>query len=104
MTTPQVGKRKPLRIIRCASCEQAGTNHGRGLCHSCYARHQHDGTLAQFPSFKAARAEDYAWLRTQCGTTISEAAHRVGVSTRTGWRYERALRATQTVPASRGNP
>jgi hypothetical protein len=38
-----------------------------------------------------ARIDDYAFLRAT-GASVAEAAERVGVNVRTGWRYEKRLR------------
>ena len=66
------------------------------------AAHYH-GTLDGYGYPKPARLEDYAWLRSQVGATITQAAARIGVSERTGRRYERELCAAQTPQTAGGS-
>lgn len=75
----------------CVDCGSDNHN-ARRLCKTCYARHWHVGDLDRFPSARVigpagGRIEDFAELRS-LGRSVVEAADRVGVSERTGWRYE----------------
>jgi hypothetical protein len=69
----------------------------RGLCDSCGHARRRDGTLAEFGYVKADRRADFARYRT-AGVDLAEAAGRVGVSERTGWRYETELAASGRAP------
>lgn len=83
-------------MVSCVDCKQMHWPRARGLCRACHDRHRKAGTLCDFPvqghPGKIAHFDDYAWLRKQ-GATIYEAARRAGVTSRTGWRYEKELRA-----------
>jgi hypothetical protein len=64
---------------------------GRGLCGGCKQRHRREGTISEFGYVRAERIAEYAALL-DGGLDPAEAAARVGVSRRTGHRYEAALR------------
>ncbi len=89
------GRRLP--VAECASCEQARPILGRGLCNACRWRHRDDGTIAEFGYVKADRVADYARFRLG-GLGLAQAAARVGVSKRTGERYEAELAASGEAP------
>ena len=76
----------------CASCGEDRDLCCRGLCEKCRAQARRDGTLASFGYVKADRLADYAALRPAFSVPV--AAARIGVSERTGWRYE-----ARSVPA-----
>lgn len=71
-----------------------------GLCRNCYVRWAAAGYPDDGPPpparpwgrVLAARLEDYAWVRSW-GTSIEDAAPRIGVSVRTAERYEAMLLA-----------
>jgi hypothetical protein len=89
-------------LAECGSCEQVRPLMCRGLCHPCRERHRQDGTIAGFGYVKADRMADFARYRT-AGADVAEAARRVCVSERTGWRYETELAASGRAPW-RGRP
>lgn len=70
-----------------------------GLWGACYVRWRKAGRPAQVPpprgrgndGHRADRVEDYAEICGQ-GYRLEHAAARLGVSERTAWRYEAALR------------
>ncbi|MFB4276073.1 hypothetical protein ACBJ59_12315 [Nonomuraea sp. MTCD27] len=85
--------------VECACCGSAGLHDGRSLCHSCYHWHHANGTLGKYPPLRTwlatlARIEDFAELR-RGGLSVRAAAARVGVTKRSGERYERRLKARQ---------
>lgn len=85
--------------IVCACCDKLGRHGGRGLRHSCYMRHHHAGNLDKYPPRGRSyprqwRVESYAELRAR-RVPIREAADRLGVTDRTGYRYERQLKALE---------
>lgn len=64
----------------CLSCLR-GHRLRRGLCDSCYVRHQKLGTLNIWPKRNRTiedTAEDYAWLRSQ-GWDDQDIAKRLGM-------------------------
>ena len=78
------------RLAECASCERIRPLIERGLCDSCRTLRRRDGTIGDYGYVKTDRMEDYADLR-RFGESVAVAASRVGVSERTGWRYEAQL-------------
>jgi hypothetical protein len=90
------GRRWP--VAECASCEEVGPIQSRGLCFRCYDHHQADGTLGEYGYVREDRIADYMSLR-RAGLTCEEAAARVGVTARTGYRYEREYRQSFEVAA-----
>ena len=84
-------------LAECASCERVQPLRARGLCASCYVTRFRNGTLGEFGYLKADRMADYARLRLN-GAAQAEAAKRVGVSRRTGERYEAELAASGRAP------
>lgn len=71
---------------------------GRGICVTCWYKSKADGTLDDYPrltGYKEDRLEDYTFMR-KFGRSVQEASESVGVSERTGWRYERDLRKLQS--------
>lgn len=76
----------------CASCRQDREITTRGLCDACRSRCRRDHTISGWGEAKAARLEIYASLRT-AGWSVGWAAWEIGVSERTGWRYEAELRS-----------
>ena len=79
------------RVAECASCERVRPLISRGLCDTCRARHQENGTIGEYGYVKADRMADFARLRSS-GYGVGEAARRIGVSERTGERYEAELK------------
>ena len=74
----------------CDSCGHPGDLPCRGLCPACRASHRRAGTLESFGYVKADRLADFAGMRP--GLSVAAAAGRLGVSVRTGFRYEAELR------------
>lgn len=79
------------QVAECGSCERVRPLIERGLCDSCRSLRRKDGTIGDYGYVKTDRMQDYAELR-QFGESVAVAASRVGVSERTGWRYEAQLR------------
>lgn len=104
MTTLVIINGRYRRMTWCASCQLLRLHDCRGLCASCRTWHRRNGTLADYGYPKPARLEDYTWLRTKLGLSVAEAATRINVSARTGWRYERQLRAARCSSTTGGNP
>jgi hypothetical protein len=102
--TTTITRRRQRPMIYCASCQLLRVHAGRGLCDSCRTWHRRNGTLAHYGYPKPARFQDYTWLRIQRGLTVAQAAASTGVSERTGWRYERQLRAARQAVTPGGNP
>jgi hypothetical protein len=84
-------------LAECASCERIRPLRARGLCNSCYVTRFHNGTLSDYGYVKADRMTDYARLRLN-GATQADAARRIGVSRRTGERYEAELAGSGRAP------
>src|ERR1700733_5670202 len=111
MTGPRCGKPdlrvivsgQPRRVAECASCEQVRPIITRGLCSTCRHRFEWDGTITDWGYVKADRLEDYAWLRAS-GESVPVAAARLGVTERTGWRYEAQLTRAGRAPWRDGWP
>jgi hypothetical protein len=88
-----------LRLGDCASCSQYQPIVGRGLCVTCRWRHRADGTIGDYGYVKADRFSDYVLIRParvaggELAAFVRGAARRLGVSERTAWRYEAALKA-----------
>jgi hypothetical protein len=78
----------PLR--ECADCGRPRELVTRGLCMPCRGRCRRAGTIADFGYLKPDRLADYADLRST--HSVVAAARRLGLSERTGWRYEQELR------------
>ncbi|MFI6510049.1 hypothetical protein ACIBCT_20790 [Streptosporangium sp. NPDC050855] len=109
------------RRIVCVCCGVEGPAWPRRLRRACYLRHRYNGRLDAFPLDKAKslpayragadrareaysrlaaeRAEEYAFLRS-CGESAENAAKRLGISSTTAWRYERAMTTQQSEMAS----
>lgn len=87
-TVVMYGRR--LKVAGCADCEQVKPILCRGLCVSCWSRHDSAGTLANYGYTAADRRRDFARFR-RGGLSIAEAAARVGVTYRSGQRYEARL-------------
>jgi hypothetical protein len=85
------------RVAECARCELVRPVWRRGLCRPCAERCTRDGTLGGYGYVKADRVADFIRLRLG-GADLAEAARRVGVSERTGWRYEAELAASGRAP------
>ena len=83
-----------LSLAECVSCGLARPILGRGLCGTCHSRHARDGTLTEYGYVKADRIAEYARLR-DSGHTVASAAGRVGVTVRSGQRYEAELCASE---------
>lgn len=86
----------PVEVL-CACCDELGQHRGRRLCQTCYDRHRLAGTLDRHPMVGHAlpslwRIESYTELRGR-GLPVREAAKRLGVTARTGWRYEARIKA-----------
>lgn len=102
-----------LYRIRCACCGREGKHHARGWILTCYKRWLRAGKPEEGPppplslpeigrmhsAAKAGRVEDYEWLTRDEGLTLYAAAERLGISSRTAWRYERALRESVAAPS-----
>ena len=86
----------------CGSCGLDREIIGRGLCDACRSRFRRAGTITEWGWTRADRAADFAALRWG-GVRIPVAASRIGVSERTAWRYEAALRSAPG-PRSSGWP
>lgn len=89
--------------VICACCGELGEHNGRNLRKECYDRHYHAGTLHQFPKVSTwiptlGRLDDFAELRGR-GMSVKKAAAKLGMSSRSGWRYEARLKARQAVNA-----
>jgi hypothetical protein len=104
MTTSVIVNDRHRRMTYCLSCQLLRIHCCRGLCSSCRTWHRRHGTLAEFGYPKPTRLEDFTWLRITRGLSVAQAAARINVSERTGWRYERQLRAAQQSRTSEGNP
>ena len=87
----------------CASCQRVRPIITRGLCSTCRHRFEWDGTITDWGYVKADRLEDYAWLRAS-GESLPVAAARLGVTERTGWRYEAQLTRAGRAPWRVGWP
>ncbi|WP_435109949.1 hypothetical protein [Nocardiopsis synnemataformans] len=106
------------QITCVCGCGRTGTHTARGLLPDCYDRALRAGRLTDYPSHPMslerrqaaarqmvqgkqaamrARLEDYVELRSW-GLSLREAVARLGVTTRTGWRYEQHLRQQTTTP------
>jgi len=85
------------RVSECARCELVRPVWYRGLCRPCVDRCRLDGTIGCYGYVKADRMADFAWLRLG-GVDVAGAAGRVGVSERTGWRYETELAGSGRAP------
>ena len=86
----------PVEVL-CACCGELGQHGGRWLCRACHQRHRNAGTLNQHPVVGHPlptlwRIESYAELRGR-GLSVQEAAERLDVTHRTGWRYEARIKA-----------
>jgi hypothetical protein len=86
----------PLR--ECLDCGQPRELVCRGLCNPCRQHHRNAGTIADFGYVKADRLADYADLRRT--HSVAAAARRLGLSERTGWRYEQELRDSERSEAA----
>jgi hypothetical protein len=86
----------PRRSIRCGCCGTLGRHWAHGWVTACYDRWLRAGKPEGGPpppwSRPYGRREDYAELTREQGFTLYQAAERLGVSSRTAWRYERLLR------------
>jgi hypothetical protein len=78
-------------VAECACCGQRRVVKRRGLCRACEKRHERAGTIADWGWTKAERLAEYRQARAG-GLSPHQAAARVGVTRRTAWRYEAALR------------
>jgi hypothetical protein len=88
----------PIEVC-CACCDELGRHGGRGLRNTCYNRHHKAGTLDQFPPLRTSlprrwRLEAYTEIRAR-GVSVRKAAKQLGVTDRTGWRYEHLLKTSQ---------
>jgi hypothetical protein len=84
-------------LAECGFCERVKPLLGRGLCGTCREERRRDGTIAEFGYVKADRVADFARYRLG-GVGVAGAAGRVGVSLRTGWRYEAELAGSGRAP------
>lgn len=85
--------------VECACCGGIGLHQGRALCVACYRWHDKNGTLHKYPPLQTwlstlARIDDFAEYRAR-GLSVRAAAEAVGVTKRSGERYEHRLRARQ---------
>ena len=90
--------------IRRHRSTREGYEGGRGYCEACYSRAKDAGFPDVVPepmtpaARAAARLEDFGWLR-DSGSSVEEAALRVGIAGETARQYERALREAAEVAA-----
>lgn len=93
---------KKQRRTECVDCGHTRWHSGRGLCGSCWHRHDRNGTLENFPRVTRDRAEileDWAFLSRE-GYTRAEAARRMGITKKCLEKaIERARRAGEQVAA-----
>ncbi|MGW6498574.1 hypothetical protein [Nonomuraea angiospora] len=87
--------------VECACCGGTGLHEGRALCSACYTWHRKNRTLHRYPPLHTwletlARIGQFAELRGQ-GMSIRAAARQLGVTARSGQRYEQRLKARQAV-------
>lgn len=89
-------------LPECADCGQPRELTSRGLCGPCRYRNRCAGTITDFGYTKPDRLADFAELRRS--HPVEAAAVRLGLSERTGWRYEAELRDSPPAqrPAARG--
>lgn len=88
-----------MPVAECARCGLPGPIRKRGLCGGCESVTKRDGTYAEYGYVKADRLADYAEMtrllrggdlnRTEA---MRQACARLGISERTGERYERDLK------------
>ena len=81
----------------CGGCAQK-----MGFTTAHYERWRRQGRPEELPPAGARRRwriEDYADLTRSLGESLYSAAERMGISERTAWRYEAALRDGQDVAA-----
>lgn len=76
----------------CCSCGLDRLLEARGLCSTCRHRAAEDGTLGQYGWVRVNRLAEFRDLRER-RYPVEMAGARVGVSGRTAWRYEAALRS-----------
>lgn len=81
----------------CVRCDRFRVLPIRGLCTTCYKYVREDGSLGDYGWTRNDRLAEYAGLRAG-GLSIPAAAKRMGVSTRTGTRYEAELREAGNAP------
>lgn len=81
-----------MLLPECASCRRPRPVASRGLCDACRSRCRRDHTIGQWGCVKADRVAAYASLRA-AGRSSARAAWEVGVSERTGLRYEAEIAA-----------
>ena len=86
----------------CGSCGEDKALKARGLCLACYHRCTLDGTLGQYGWVRADRLAEFGQLRDR-HYPVEFAGARVGVSSRTAWRYEAAplIASVSAVQATR---
>lgn len=85
------GRRLP--VAGCARCGRVRVLLGRGLCGGCRTTCSRNGTLTQYGYTKADREADYARWRAR-GYGVAASAELIGVTERSGQRYEAALRSS----------
>lgn len=89
--------------VECACCGGIGLHFGRSLCCACHQWHRKNGTLGKYPPLHTwletlSRIAEFGELRA-AGLSVAKAAARVGVTKRSGERYEHRLRVRQAVNA-----
>jgi hypothetical protein len=84
-------------LAECGRCGTVRPLVGRGLCNRCVWDTWADGTRGEYGYVKADRLAEFARYRL-AGVGVGEAARRVCVSGRTGWRYEAELAASGCAP------
>lgn len=77
-------------IAACDCCGNTRKIICRGLCNSCRSRTRHHGSFKTWGYVKADRLAEYEGLRA-AGYSLAQSAWTVGVSERTGQRYEAEL-------------
>ncbi|MFD9948760.1 hypothetical protein ACFWYW_47090 [Nonomuraea sp. NPDC059023] len=107
------------RIITCTNCHRTLHLGGYGWCYACYYRWRRAGRPDTGPppaldpqtvhllaeegrrAARRARIEDYLFILDTCpGISVTAAAERMGVTTRTIYRWNAALRAEQNQAAA----
>ena len=81
----------------CDCCGHTRKIECRGLCRTCRGRAAKYGSLQEWGYVKADRLTEYQEMRA-AGYTAGQSAWTVGVSERTGQRYENELAAAGQAP------
>lgn len=91
------------RVIICGCCGEPGRYYVNGWRQACGRRWVRAGRPAAGPPPpRWRRWDEYAELTREMGHTLYQAADRMGISSRTAWRYEARLRATESTFDAQG--